>query len=223
MTTFAVRTFSVLAVTSLALVMAGPAAATSGPPGDRAAGTPPPGSVVVESVTMNGTGCPSGSVHVIVAPDNASFVVSYQEFRVQVGGASKPPDARKNCQVNVRFGHPPGYEFAVNRAEYEGYAGLATGSTATLRTGIYFAGTLPQTTLIHRFDGPLFSDWRTLDEVPRTALDWSQCEQLRGLNINTSLLAQLGTASPRVTSFLALGSGDGTANAVYGLTWRGCP
>jgi hypothetical protein len=223
MTAFVVRAFPFVAALSLALSAAGTAAANQIQAGVD--GTPPPpGTVTVSLVAMNGTGCRGGTGSVSISPDNTSLLATHGEFSVQAGGDARPTDARRQCQMAIDIRPPAGYQYALRRADNEGFVDLADGAFAQLRTTSYFAGTSEQPTLSRRFDGPLTDNWQTSAEVPVAALVYSRCnmEESRLFNIKTSLLVQRG-ADPTVTSFFALTSGDGVANLLIGLAWRRCP
>jgi hypothetical protein len=223
MRTLAVRAFSLLAATSVAFVVAGPAAATSGPRGGvRLDAGPPPGSVAMEIVIVAGNGCPRGSASVAVAPDNTAFALDYGQVLVEVG-ASGPSQARKSCHLTLDIHHPRGYQYAVNRAEYAGYAALARGSTALLQTTFFATGFWPHPTLTRRFEGPLDSDWQVVEEVPVDGLAWSRCDSVQPVSLRISLQVNRGTANADTTSFLALVPGQISPSPLYGLSWRQCP
>ena len=46
---------------------------------------PPPDKIVIDVVTINGTGCKPGTAAVAVSDDNTAFTVTYSEFLAQVG------------------------------------------------------------------------------------------------------------------------------------------
>ncbi len=82
--------------TVLAAVVAGPAHA-AGHSGFWPT-PPPPDRIVIDVVTVNGSGCPAGTAAIAVSPDNQAFTVTYSDYLAQVGVGSKPTDFRKNCQ-----------------------------------------------------------------------------------------------------------------------------
>src|SRR3954463_6425527 len=97
---------------ALAILFSGTASA------DESDSTPPADAVPVDVVTVNGSGCPAGTAHVTMSPDNTSFEVNYDQFAALSGGNARPIDARKNCQLNLRIDAPAGYSYAVADAEY---------------------------------------------------------------------------------------------------------
>src|SRR3712207_1310352 len=67
---------------------------------------PPTEKIVIDVVTVNGSGCPVGTAAVAVAPDNTAFTVTYSDYLAQVGVGAKPTDFRKNCQLALQV-HVP--------------------------------------------------------------------------------------------------------------------
>jgi hypothetical protein len=185
---------------------------------------PPNDHIVIDIVTVNGSGCPPGSAAVAVAPDNTAFTVTYSQYLAQVGVGSKPTDFRKNCQLNVAVHVPSGFTYAIARADYRGFGSLAAGATAMERASYYFQG-MPQTEFrSHSFAGSFEDNWQTSDETDIAALIYHPCGALRALNINTELRVAAGTSNPATTtSFLAMDSTDGAINTTYHFHWQHCP
>src|SRR4051794_2712876 len=103
---------SVLALL-ISLVPGSPASAT----GFLDSLVPPPSDhIVIDVVTVNGTGCPAnkpGSATVAVSPDNTAFTVTYSEYQAAAGAGAARTDARKNCQLNIMVHVPSGFTYAV--------------------------------------------------------------------------------------------------------------
>jgi hypothetical protein len=184
---------------------------------------PPNDHIVIDIVTVNGSGCPPGSAAVAVSPDNTAFTVTYSSYLAQVGVGSRPTDFRKNCQLNVAVHVPQGFTYAIARADYRGFASLAAGATAMQKAQYYFQG-MPQVDFrTHNFPGGLEDNWQTSDETDIAALVYHPCGMLRNLNINTELRVGAGTSNPATTtSFLAMDSTDGDINTVYHFHWEHC-
>jgi hypothetical protein len=185
---------------------------------------PPDDQIVIDIVTVNGSGCPPGSAAVAVSPDNTAFTVTYSEYLAQVGLGARPTDFRKNCQLNVAVHVPSGFTFAIARADYRGFASLAAGATAMQRATYYFQGMPMSDYRTHSFSGALEDNWQTSDETDIAALIYHPCGQLRNLNINTELRVNAGSSNPATTtSFLAMDSTDGDISTIYHFHWEHCP
>ncbi|GAA0472889.1 DUF4360 domain-containing protein [Streptomyces stramineus] len=207
---------------AVALVAAAftPSAAATGS-GD---GVPPPDKIVIDVVTVNGSGCPAGSAHVSVSPDNTAFTVTYSTYIAQVGLGAKPTDFRKNCQLGLNVHVPQGFTYAVARADYRGFAHLEKGATGLERANYYFQGMQQTAFMNHHFTGPLNDDWQTSDTTDIDALIYHPCGAKRNFNINTELRVDAGTSDPTKTnSFMAMDSTDGNINTVYHFAWKTCP
>jgi hypothetical protein len=183
----------------------------------------PPGKIVIEVVTVNGSGCPDRTAAVAVAPDNTAFTVTYSKFTAQVGVGSTPTDFRKNCQLNLRVHVPQGFTYAIAQADYRGFAHLEKGATALERANYYFQGTSPTAYINHSFSGPFENDWQTTDTTDVAQLVYAPCGEERNFNINAELRVNAGTSDPRTTtSFISMDSTDGSINTTYHFAWKDC-
>ncbi|MBF6052980.1 hypothetical protein AF335_20510 [Streptomyces eurocidicus] len=187
-------------------------------------GVPPPDKIVIDVVSVNGSGCPTGTAHVAVSPDNTAFTVSYSNYIAQVGIGSKPTDARKNCQLSLNVHVPQGFTYAIAKADYRGFAHLEKGATALQRATYYFQGMSQTAYMNHPFTGPLNDGWQTSDSTEIDALIYAPCGAARYFNINTELRVDAGTSDPaRTNSFMAMDSTDGSINTLYHFAWKPCP
>jgi hypothetical protein len=185
---------------------------------------PPTDRIVIDVVTVNGTGCPAGTATVAMSPDNTAFTVTYSAYTALVGVGSTTTDWRKNCQLNLIVHVPSGFTYAINKVDYRGFASLEAGASATQRANYYFQGQTQTAYISHPFTGPLGDDWQTSDEVPVAALVWAPCGALRNLNINTELRVAAGTSNTATTtSFITMDSTDGAINTIYHFQWANCP
>jgi len=185
---------------------------------------PPTDRIVIDVVTVNGTGCPAGTATVAMSPDNTAFTVTYSAYTALVGVGSTTTDWRKNCQLNLIVHVPSGFTYAINKVDYRGFASLEAGSSAIQRANYYFQGQTQTAYISHPFTGPLGDDWQTSDEVPVAALVWAPCGALRNLNINTELRVAAGTSNTATTtSFITMDSTDGAINTIYHFQWANCP
>ena len=201
-------------------LIAGPASATGfldlpvPPPSDR---------IVIDVVTVNGSGCPAGTAAVAVSPDNTAFTVTYSNYMALVGVGATATDWRKNCQLNIVVHVPQGFTYAISQVDYRGFASLATGASAIERANYYFQGQSQTVYASHTLTGPLGDDWQTTDQVQLASLVWAPCGALRNLNINTELRAMAGTSNTATTtSFISMDSTDGAINTVYHFSWATC-
>jgi len=195
------------------------------PPGPAAAGVgdstaPPDDVIVVDVVTVNGSGCPAGTASVTVSPDNTGFRVTYRNYVARDGAGADPVDFRKNCQLNLLVHIPQGFTYAIARADYRGFASLKAGATALQRAAYYFQGSSDTAYSDHPFAGALRGDWHTVDETPVAALVFAPCGRNVNLNVNTELRVDAGPSNGR--SFIEMDSTNGRINTIFQFHWKQC-
>lgn len=184
----------------------------------------PPDKIVIDVVTVNGSGCPAGTAAVAVSPDNTAFTVTYSHYLAQVGIGSVPTDIRKNCQLNLYVHVPQGFTYGIAEADYRGYAHLERGATAQERANYYFQGMAPTNYVAHPMNGPFDDDWQNTDLTEVGSIVYEPCGALRNFNINTELRIAAGTSDPKkTTSFIAMDSTDGSITTIYHFAWKTCP
>jgi hypothetical protein len=185
---------------------------------------PPDDRIVVELITVNGSGCPAGTAAVAVAPDNTAFTVTYSQYMALVGLGSTPTDFRKNCQLNVLVHVPQGFTFAIAKADYRGFASLAPGAWSMLKANYYFQGFSQTEYRTHRFDAPYDDNWQATDSTEIPVLIYRPCGDQRLLNINTELRVNKGTSdTTTTTSLMTMDSTDGSMDTIYHFHWKSCP
>jgi len=185
---------------------------------------PPDDKIVIDLVTVNGSGCPEGTAAVAVSPDNTAFTVTYSNYLAQVGVGATPTDWRKNCQLNLIVHVPSGFTYAISSTDYRGFASLQKGATGTERAGYYFQGSPITNYASHSFAGPFADDWTTTDTTQIAEMVWAPCGALRNFNINTELRVAAGTSDvKKTTSFMAMDSTDTEFSTTYHFAWQKCP
>jgi hypothetical protein len=214
---------NVMAVGSVVLSMfMSPAAAVS--PAQSPFDNPPQDKIVIDVVTVNGSGCKAGTAAVAVSADNTAFTVTYSDYIAQIGGDAKTSDFRKNCQLNLRVHVPGGFTYAIAEADFRGYAQLAKGATGQERANYYFQGSPETLYTTHPFKGPYDNDWAATDSLDVASLVFKPCGEERNLNVNTELKLSAGTSDPKKTpSLMSMDSTDGSISTVYHFAWKTCP
>jgi hypothetical protein len=181
---------------------------------------PPADRIVIDVVTVNGSGCPAGNAAVAVAPDNTAFTVTFSDFTSGVGPGFSPSEFRKNCQLALRVHVPQGFTYAIAGYDHVGFLSLAAGARATLRSDFYFSGAVALPLIFHNFQGPLVDDFHVSDRVDPAALIFKPCGEERILNLRLEERVLKGTSAPDSTSFMTLGV-DGPQQQ-YPLVWKRC-
>ena len=185
---------------------------------------PPPDQIVIDLVTVNGSGCPAGTAAVAVSTDNTKFTVTYSDYVALVGVGAGPLDFRKNCQLNMVVHVPQGFTYAIAQTDYRGYANLARGASFTEKASYYFQGMSQTTPISHTFSGAMDDNWQATDHVDVAQLVYKPCGEERNFNINTELRVNAGTSNPaETTSFATMDSTDTDVKTTYHFSWRTCP
>jgi hypothetical protein len=208
-------------ITVLTALVAAGLLAPAGSASAASAAVPPPEGGAITSITANGTGCKLGENVTSSWTDASGFKVSYQEITARAGAGAAPSEGRKHCLLLVALTIPEGYAVGLTDYSIEGYAALANGASATVKTSNYWGG-MPETHAwpATAIKGPYEDNWTSASE---TALPLrSSCGHSRPLAITTELRVTRGTANPAVENVLGTSSDAATPNASYGLTWYKC-
>ncbi|TDD37651.1 DUF4360 domain-containing protein [Actinomadura sp. KC06] len=179
-----------------------------------ASAAPAPPAPVIEIATLNGSGCPPGTVK--VAPDPDGFTIKYSGYTASVGGDAKPTDSRKNCQVSLKVTVPEGLTYAVEKVDFRGTGGMEPTTTGVLKSNFYFAGHPSTSSITREIPGPVAGDWQRNERW--VELLWPQCGEQRNLNLNTELRVTASDKSK--ANFLSMNSDLGTS---YHFNWKTCP
>lgn len=186
--------------------------------GDDPPAVPPPGAVVIDVLTINGSGCVPGSTEVSIWEDNSAFDLLFSAYWAGVGPGFLPTDQRRNCQISVVVHPPRGYTYAIAAAAYQGTASIAQGATATYRTSYYFKGQSPLPPHNRTYVGPYDDQVRFVDVTDPAQTVWAPCGQMRNTNINTEVRVSAGTSDVRnVASSASL-----QRAGAFALRWRAC-
>lgn len=183
-----------------------------------AVAAPPSGKVTLDVVTVNGTGCPAGTVAVAVNSDNTAFTATYSDYLAESGSGVSITQNRKACQMSLLVHVPSGFTFAVAQADYRGYAQLARGATGTVQASYYFMGESATATSTHTFRGPLADNWQTTDRTAVASLVYKPCGVDRNLNVKSALRV----APSNLASFMAMDSTDGSVSTIFRFAWKSC-
>jgi hypothetical protein len=193
------------------------------PLGTAQAAAPPTGTIGIDVVKVNGTGCPSGTAAAAVSPDNTSFTVTYSQFLAQVGVGAKPGEFHQKCQLHLKVLNPPDYTYGIARVDHRGFASLASGATGVAKANYNFQGMPSKELTNHLFSGPFSDDWQATDVAEAGSIAHAPCGARQTFIIGTELRVDAGTSDPKkTTSFMSMDSTDSDLSVVYQLSWKKC-
>lgn len=191
-------------------------------PATAAAPTVPPGAVTIDSVAADGSTCRPGTTSIVVSLDKTAFTVLYSAYLAQVGGGAVPADAHQKCNLKVTVHAPDGYTYAIDEADYRGYAFLTAGATAVEQARYQFQGDPDKPLVAHSWTGPFDDDWQNTDATAG-ALVYAPCGKTRTLAVDTQLtVSASGSADSSTASLVTMDSTDGSLAASYHFTWKRC-
>lgn len=182
-------------------------------PATAAQAAPPSVSVVA----ANGSGCPiasSGAATAGPLSSSSTFDISFDGYYLYTDDDSTATDFRRNCQFNLQVTRPAGWTYAVEGAEYSGFALLDAGVKGAQYASYYFQGQATTVSRSHVFSAT--GSWNSADEFDSAELVWAPCGAERLLNINTELRI---TGRPTSSEFNAVFL-DPTFSV--DLTWKKC-
>jgi len=184
------------------------------------ADAPPTDRITIDIVTLNGTGCPTGTAFVSMSPDNSAFHIGYSSYVAQIGVGARPTDFRKNCQVNLLVHAPPGFSYAIASVNYIGFASLAAGATALYQANYFFQGQPAPAFDEHSLSGPFNDDFAFSVARDEAALVFSPCNASRALSVTSVVRMSAGTSDPTTSSVVAIDN-EGPPTSFH-LVWRQC-
>lgn len=179
---------------------------------------PHPGGVSVESVTYNGTGCPAGSVSVVLSPDGEAMTVAFSQLFAAVGTGIAAADTSHHCKLHVKVNVPPGWSYALASVDYRGYVALDPGMTARRQSRYHISGESPVRTIASTWSGAVDDSYAVRDlgaGAPAPAY-WSRCGKGKNLMIETRVDVQGASGQGLVTV-------DAVDGEIFHLVWQQCP
>jgi hypothetical protein len=179
--------------------------------------------ITLEIASVNGSGCPRGSVNTVGKDNEDAFFVGYGQFIAQAGGSSNPTDSRKACQLALKVGGiPKGFTYAVSSVDYYGFAYLTRPrrTAAAYSTGFSFSGQPTRAEEILAFESPWNHIWTATRRVSPDDLVFKPCDEEPTFNIESELWVNAGTSDPSEVDYVSVGY---ERQAAYHLTWKPCP
>jgi hypothetical protein len=187
------------------------------PSATAAASHPPSGTVIMESLTYDGAGCPPGSAGADISPDGQALTVTYSNLTTEVGPGT-PATRAIECRLRLKLRVPKGWSYALENVDFRGYTFLEDGVSAEQRTRFHIQGEAPETGAVAQLDGPADEDYLLQALGTGEPLRWSRCGKGKFVDVRTRLsLSNQG--APDATGVLVVSSTDAQ---IYRLKWQRC-
>lgn len=178
-----------------------------------------------------GNGCPEGTMRVVFAPDNLSFTVLFDQFVADTATGPRGRRDRMSCEALLPVMIPEGQQMEITRVDFRGFAGVPAGGRATIHSVFNFVEGArgrgrdrDRINVRYNFSGPLAENYEISTGDMKgnrnsTASETSPCggEAMLRLKNDVTVTAPRGEQAS-----LTIDSIDGSANAVYFVSWSSC-
>jgi len=176
--------------------------------------------VQILGVAYAGSGCQPNTVSGQLSSDLTTLTLLYSSFIAESGNGVSSSNQRKNCQLNVKLKYPSGWQFSIFKADYRGYANIASGDTGTCKATYYFAGDSKQLTSTLTIKGPFDDNYLKTDQFGVQSTIWSPCGLEGLININSEV--RVSPLSTTNKNLLTVDSTDLSFRQIHYLQWQKC-
>lgn len=126
--------YSQLSLTILSMVFATNGFSQIGPNADE---------VEIKNITIDGSGCPSGSVNALLTSSESNgpkdtVAITYDDFKVE-----KPGESNKYCNIQLDLEYPTGWSYTFINSETNGYTKVQSGHRSALNLEYFWSDAGP--------------------------------------------------------------------------------
>lgn len=183
--------------------------------------------VQLQSFSAVGSGCPAGSVRVVLAPDGSAFSILYDRYSTQVGASTLT--ARQNCSVILHLLKPRRLGFRVDAADFRGFIALDEAVTAQQNVRVMSGSNPGHRMLSAEFGsqvwrGPINEDFvltavRPVNSRP-PVLDCVPAKENTDIVVDS--VVDLTSNQPQKNGQLTVDTVDGVLLQKFSLKWLDC-
>ncbi len=179
---------------------------------------PPEGSVTIQGVAANGTGCPPGSVVAAITPDRSQVELLFSKFSAELDKKPTQFDSQTNCTASIQLKYPSGWSVSWDRVEQRGFVDLSGGAQGQIRNRFYIPGN-------GGFDISRVYNFRTNDVEDYTFVQdaisdiFTECGAQVPLNVDTRVRLY---GTPTGYNTVTVDSETAKVRTLLHLTWRRC-
>ena len=133
-------------------------------------------------------------------------------------------DRRKRCDLALKVQVPPGWQFSVFQADYEGWYDLQKGLSLSQASSYHFQGNRRhrKRSNISALRSDRSGEFHFVDKIGVTSLEWSACGGPRNMYITSELrLSSRSRSAVGVAGIDAI-EGQFKLKSHFGLRWRRC-
>jgi hypothetical protein len=184
--------------------------------------------VTIRGARLTGNGCNSSSASAVVTEDGQTLSVLFDNYQAEIGVGSANPQAlqiKRDCHVLIDVDVPYGYQYAIVRTEYRGFAALPASAYGFHRfTQIIPGAVLPPSMREAQLRGPVANNYEVaVDQKPGREV-YSACNKpQQTIDLLSELFVGfLPKSTDRSMAAINLDSVDTGVQSRFKLRWRAC-
>ncbi|GBG70327.1 hypothetical protein CBR_g6455 [Chara braunii] len=159
-------------------------------PGQVSAIQPPPGSVKINDFSYAGSGCPPGSVELVMSDDGNAMTLKFTKHRATTYESAA--HRKRTCTASVGLSYPPEFAVGVGSVSVKGSARLDGGVSGSIKASYYFSGQGGTASSTQVMKGPSEESFEYSDSFGPV---YSKCGTEPKLSIVTEIKVKPGRAT----------------------------
>lgn len=184
--------------------------------------------VTIRGARLTGSGCNNSAANAAVTEDGQTLSLLFDNYQADIGiGSSNPQSTqlKKTCRVLIDVDVPFGYQYAIVRTEYRGFAALPASAYGYHRFSQIIPGVaIPPSMREAQLRGPIGNNYEVaVDQKPGREV-YSTCNKpQQTIELATELfVAYLPKTTDRSMAMINLDSVDTGVQSRFKLRWRPC-
>lgn len=183
--------------------------------------------VTIRGVRLTGSGCNNSSASASITPDAQLLSLLFDNYAAEIGIGSQNPNMssiKKDCRILIDVDVAFGYQYAIERTEYRGFANLPDSAHGFHR----FTQIVPNQTVPSmreaQLRGPLSSNYEVVVAQKPGRSPYSTCNKpQQTIELLSELfVSYLPKTSNRQMAMINLDSVDTGINSRFKLSWKAC-
>lgn len=184
-------------------------------------------SVTIRGVRLAGSGCSESTANASITPDGQLLSILFDNYAAEIGTGSQNPDMsslKKNCRVLIDVDVPFGYQYAIERTEYRGFAALPASAYGYHRFTQIIANQSVPSMREAQIRGPISGNYEVVVAQKPGRSPYSTCNKpQQTIELLSELsIAYLPNSRDRQMALINLDSVDTGLNSRFKLSWRPC-
>lgn len=176
----------------------------------------------ITSVSVLGTGCPSGTAWHQLSSDRGAVTVGFSKLYAEVGPKIPVSSNRRNCLVSFGVRIPGGFTLGVASVETRGWYQLDSAVTASQQAKYYFQGLLQEATARKDLVGPVAGqEYVFNDQFDLGSITLSPCGASTVLNVQTELRTS-NSANKQGVGYIATDSISASLQQTFNFNFFPC-